>query len=208
MRQKRSRSVTNSNDKSNDKTNENDDKNNNSSEENQVDQGSANNPDEAVELKNQVEKLQNDILYLKADFENYKKRMIKERSDVLKYGSENLVVALLDLLDNFERAMSIEIKPENIQSFAEGVKMISGEFKNILNRFGVSEIKALGENFDPSHHEAMGTEPTNEYKPGYVSKVFTKPYKLHDRLIRPGKVVVAQKPQDSGAKNADDGEEN
>jgi molecular chaperone GrpE len=148
--------------------------------------------DPSEELKAHIDKLQNDMLYLKADFENYKKRMIKERSDVMKYGSENLIVSLLDLVDNFERAMSIEITPENIQSFSDGVKMISSEFKNVLNRFGVTEVKALGENFDPSVHEAMGTEPTDEYKPGTVSKVFTKPYKLHDRLIRPGKVVIAQ----------------
>lgn len=144
------------------------------------------------ELKAHIEKLQSDILYLKADFENYKKRMIKERSDVMKYGSENLIVSLLDLLDNFERAMSMEITTDNVQSFSDGIKMISGEFKNVLNRFGVTEVKALGENFDPTNHEAMGTEPTDEYAPGKVSKVFTKPYKLHDRLIRPGKVVIAQ----------------
>ncbi|MES2768456.1 MAG: nucleotide exchange factor GrpE [Bdellovibrionota bacterium] len=148
--------------------------------------------DPASELKAQNEKLLNDMLYLKADFENYKKRMIKERSDVMKYGSENLIVSLLDLLDNFERAMSMEITPENVKSFSDGINMISSEFKNVLNRFGVTEVKALGQNFDPSHHEAMGTEPTDEYKPGTISKVFTKPYKLHDRLIRPGKVIIAQ----------------
>lgn len=144
------------------------------------------------ELKAQVEKLQSDMLYLKADFENYKKRMIKERSDIMKYGSENLVVSLLDLLDNFERAMSLEITPDNIKSFSDGIGMIANEFKNVLGRFGVAEVKALGENFDPTYHEAMGAEPTSEYKPGTISKVFTKPYKLHDRLIRPGKVIVAQ----------------
>lgn len=172
------------------------DENNNSNEnaENQdeVNENEAPAQDPSQELKAHIDKLQSDMLYLKADFENYKKRMIKERSDVMKYGSESLIVSLLDLLDNFERAMSIEITPENLQSFSDGVKMISSEFKNVLGRFGVTEVKALGENFDPSVHEAMGTEPTDEFKPGYISKVFTKPYKLHDRLIRPGKVVIAQ----------------
>lgn len=156
--------------------------------------------DETSALKAEIEKLQKDMLYLKADFENYKKRMIKERSDILKYGSENLIIALLDLLDNFERAMSIDITPENLQSFADGIKMISGEFKNTLNRFGVSEVSALGEVFNPLYHEAMGTEPSTEYKAGTISKVFTKPYKLHDRLIRPGRVIVAQEPaKDEGS---------
>jgi molecular chaperone GrpE len=167
----------------------NNDENDNSSQSDGSDVGKE---DSSAAQTDLVEKLQSDILYLKADFENYKKRMIKERSDIMKYGCENLVVSFLNVLDNFERAMAMEITPENIQSFSDGIHMISTEFKNVLARFGVSEVKALGENFDPSHHEAMGTEPTNEFKPGTVSKVFTKPYKLHDRLIRPGKVVIAQ----------------
>lgn len=151
--------------------------------------------DEAVELKVQIEKLQSEMLYLKADFENYKKRILKERSDIMKYGSEHLLVAFLDVLDNFDRAMSMDINSENIKSFSDGIHMISSEFKNVLSRFGVAEVKALGQNFDPSSHEAMGTEQTDEFKAGTVSKVFTKPYKLHDRLIRPGKVVIAQEPK-------------
>ncbi len=150
---------------------------------------------DALEMKAQIEKLQSDMLYLKADFENYKKRMIKERSDIIKYGSENMVVALLDLLDNFERAMSMELTAENVQSFSDGINMIANEFKSVLNRFGVSEVKALGETFNPSFHEAMGTEPTDQYSPGTISKVFTKPYKLHDRLVRPGRVIVAEEPK-------------
>lgn len=166
------------------------DENNNTDDINKSSDESAADPSE--ELKAHIDKLQNDMLYLKADFENYKKRMIKERSDVIKYGSENLIVALLGLLDNFERAMAVDITPENLKSFSDGINMISSEFKNVLNRHGVTEVKALGENFDPLHHEAMGTEPTEEFEPGKISKVFTKPYKLHDRLIRPGKVVIAQ----------------
>lgn len=149
---------------------------------------------EIEEFKKQVEKLQNDYLYLKADFENYKKRVIKEKSDLSKYGSESLVIALLDLVDNFERALSLEIKPENVQSFADGIKMVSNEFKNVLTRFGVSEIPSLGVPFDPNFHEALGTEPTSEVPAGHITKVFSKPYKLHDRLVRPGRVVVASAP--------------
>jgi molecular chaperone GrpE len=157
---------------------------------------------ETDKLKQEVEKLKNDMLYMQADFENYKKRMVKERSDIIKYGSENLIRAVLDLMDNFERAISIEIKPENLKSFADGIQMIAVEFKNVLNRFGVSEIPALGQKFDPSQHEAVGSEPTNDFTPGSVSKVFTKPYKLHDRVVRPGRVIVAEVPK----KNTPDGE--
>lgn len=149
------------------------------------------NPDKELAAK-----LQNDILYLKADFENYKKRMIKEKSDLSKYGSESLIASLLDLLDNFERAISIEIKPDNVQSFSDGIKMISTEFKNILSRYGVTEVPSLGQPFDPSYHEALGSEPTNDTPSGHISKVFSKPYKLHDRLVRPGRVIVAAPPKE------------
>ncbi len=157
------------------------------------------------EYKKQIEKLQSDILYLKADFENYKKRMIRERSEYIKYGAESLVVALLDLVDNFERAMAIEIKPENLKSFSEGISMIAGQFKETLNRFGVSEVKAQGEPFDPTYHEAMGAEPSSKHPPGTITQVFTKPYKLHDKVIRHGKVVVAAAPKtdDSNGKEED-----
>jgi molecular chaperone GrpE len=162
-------------------------------EENEVDK-SAEGGDQD-KLKQELDKVKNEMLYLQADFENYKKRVLKERSDLMKYGSEGLVRALLELLDNFERAMSMEIKPENLQSFSEGISMISTEFKNVLNRFGVTEVKALGQTFDPNIHEAMGTEPTADFKSGTISKVFTKPYKLHDRVVRPGRVIIADEPK-------------
>ncbi len=156
--------------------------------------------EETDSLQSDLEKAKKDLLYLQADFENYKKRILKERSDLVKYGAEAMVRAFLDLLDNFERAMSVEIKPENLKSFADGIAMISSEFKNVLNRFGVTEVPALGQAFDPNIHEAMGTEVSADVKPGYISKVFTKPYKLHDRIIRHGRVVVAEAPKDNKPK--------
>lgn len=172
----------------------------NNSSENPTPIENAENPvSEMEEFKKQVEKLQNDYLYLKADFENYKKRVIKEKSDLSKYGSESLVISLLDLVDNFERALGLEIKPENIQSFADGIKMISNEFKSVLTRFGVNEVPSLGVPFDPNFHEALGTEPTTEVPPGHITKVFSKPYKLHDRLVRPGRVVIASTPTKTDA---------
>jgi molecular chaperone GrpE len=149
---------------------------------------------EIEEFKKQVEKLQNDYLYLKAEFENYKKRVLKEKSDLLKYGSESLIIALLDLVDNFDRALSMEIKPDNLKSFEDGIRMLSTEFKNTLNRFGVTEVPAQGVAFDPNFHEALGTEPTTELPAGHITKVFSKPYKLHDRLVRPGRVIIASEP--------------
>ena len=150
---------------------------------------------EHEELKIQLQKAQNDFLYLKADFENYKKRVLKEQSDLRKYGSEHLIRSLLDLLDNFERALSLDIKPENIKNFSAGIQMIQSEFRSVLQKYGVSEIEAAGKLFDPNVHEAMGTEPTLQTPAGHISKVFTKPYKLHDRVVRPGRVIIAEEPK-------------
>lgn len=150
---------------------------------------------ELTDLKNQLQKSQNDFLYLKADFENYKKRVLKEQSDLRKYGSEHLVRSLLDLLDNFERALSFDIKPDNLKNFSDGIKMIQSEFQSVLQKYGVSEVDAAGKLFDPNLHEAMGTEPTAKFAPGHISKVFTKPYKLHDRVVRPGRVIIAEEPK-------------
>ena len=146
------------------------------------------------ELKAQVEKFKNDFLYLRAEFDNYKRNVIKERADLLKYGSERLISEILSVVDNFERALATQPTAENLATYAKGIEMTEKELKSALTKFGVSEVPALGLAFDPSVHEALSSEETSQYKPGYVSRVFRKPYKLHDRVIRPGQVIVAKEP--------------
>jgi molecular chaperone GrpE len=140
-------------------------------------------------------KFKNDFLYLRAEFDNYKKSVIKERADVLKYGAERVFVELLEVVDNFERALESEITKENFEAVLKGIKLIHGEIKSVLNRFGVQELPALGQKFDPNIHNALSTEPTTKVPSGHVSQVFKKPYKLHDRVIRPGHVVIAVEPK-------------
>ncbi len=149
---------------------------------------------EVEELKAQVEKYKNDYLYLRAEFENYKRNVIKERSDMMKYGSERLIVDVLGVLDNFERALEMKPTPENLSNYVKGVEMTQTELRNVLQKFGVTEVPSKGEAFNPSIHEALSSEETAEFKPGYISRVFKKPYKLHDKVVRPGQVVVAKEP--------------
>ena len=149
---------------------------------------------EVEELKAQVEKFKNDYLYLRAEFENYRRNVIKERSDLVKYGCERLVVDVLGVLDNFERALDVKPTAENLATYTKGIEMTQTELKNVLQKFGVTEIPSKGLMFDPSIHEALSSEETAEVKPGHVSRVFKKPYKLHDKVIRPGQVVVAKEP--------------
>lgn len=142
-----------------------------------------------------AEKNKNEFLYLRAEFENYKRNVIKERSDYLKYGSERLIVELLSVLDNFERALEVKPTPEALAQYVKGVEMTAQDFKNTLSKFGVAELPALGHNFDPNVHEALSSEDSSEFQAGQVCRVFKKPYKLHDKVVRPAQVVVARSPR-------------
>lgn len=150
-------------------------------------------PDPLAEALAQAEKFKNEYLYLRAEFDNYKKHAIKERSDLVKYGSERALVDILGVLDNFERALETKATAENLNQYVKGVELTATELKAVLTKLGINEIPSLGQNFDPQIHEALSSEETDQYQPGQVSRVFKKPYKLHDKVIRTGQVVVAKK---------------
>lgn len=153
--------------------------------------------DSTAELQQQVDKWKNDYLYLRAEFETYKRNAIKERSEISKYGSERLINDILTVADNFDRALSTKVTPETIEVYAQGVKMTAAELKSVLSRFGVNEIKCEGLPFDPNLHEALGAEESDTVAEGHILKVFRSAYKLHDRLVRPAQVIVAKAPTKS-----------
>ncbi|MCC2678204.1 MAG: GrpE protein [Pseudobdellovibrio sp.] len=161
--------------------------------------GSANEPAVSSHDAAQEEaaKWKNEYLYLKAEFENYKRNNIKERSDLLKFGAERVARDILEVVDNFERALQTKISPETIQNFKVGIEMTAKELKDVLAKHGISEVPSEGQPFNPAHHEAISSEPTMAVPVGHVSRVFKKPYKLHDKIIRMGQVVVASKPEES-----------
>ncbi len=125
---------------------------------------------------------------LMADFQNYKKRVEKEKSDIYSYANEKLATELLTVLDNFERAL--EHEGEN-DSFKEGMEMIFKQLFDVLEKAGLKEIPALGEEFDPNFHNAVMNEDTQEYESGIVSGVMQKGYTLNGKVIRPSMVRVA-----------------
>lgn len=153
------------------------------------------NSSEILKLQEQAEKFKNDFLYLRAEFENYKRNAIKERSDLMKYGGERFIRDLLEVVDNFERALSTNISADNFSTFKQGVEMTAQELKSLLQKHSVLEVPSLGVAFDPMIHEALGSEPSEQIAPGHIARVFKKPYKLHDKVIRPGQVIVAKKPE-------------
>ena len=148
--------------------------------------------DAVAEAKNEADKFKNEYLYLRAEFENFKRQAVKERSDLRKYGSERLVADLLNVLDIFETALATELNPDNVGNFKKGIELTSSELRSVLQRHGVAEVPSNGAVFDPSVHEALSSQETDEVEPGTITQVFKKPYKLHDRIVRPGQVVVAR----------------
>jgi molecular chaperone GrpE len=145
--------------------------------------------------KTEAEKWKNDYLYLRADFDNYRKAMVKERSDIVKYGTERLLHDILDAFDNFERALEQQVTADNFATFREGVQLTANELKKIFEKHGVKEVKTHGEAFNPAVHEALSSEETDSVPEGHISRVHKKAYKLHDRVIRPAQVVVATAPK-------------
>lgn len=145
----------------------------------------------SVEQEDELSRLKNEYLYLRAEFDNYRKQAIKERSELLKYAGERLAVDLLETMDVFETALESEVSGENLDDFVKGVQLTAQKLKATLDKHGVAAVECHGEKFDPNLHEAISSEETTEVDPGHISKVFKKPYKYHDKLIRAGQVIVA-----------------
>jgi molecular chaperone GrpE len=135
-----------------------------------------------------------------ADLENYRKRSQKEREEVQKYGVEKLVKDLLPVLDNLDRALAAAGPDDPL---AKGVKLVRSSFEQALSRHGVKGFSAMGQVFDPAHHEALLQVPSSEAPPGLVVVEHARGFTLHERLIRPAMVGVAvappPPPDDDGA---------
>jgi molecular chaperone GrpE len=131
----------------------------------------------------------NKYLYLYADFDNFKKRTVKERSDLMKFGWENVARDLLGVVDNLERA--VEHMPANVDAnLRTGIEMILSQFRTALEKQGVTPITSDGSAFNPDLHEALGQEPADA-PAGTITKTLVKGYTLHGRLLRPSRVVVS-----------------
>ncbi len=142
------------------------------------------------ELTKDEEELNVRYLRLAADFQNYKKRVEKEKSDIYAFANEKIVVELLDVIDNFERALAHS--KDNNEGFAEGMNMIFKQFKGVLDKSGLEEMSAEGEGFDPNFHHAVMTESSNEHESGTVLQVLQKGYLLNQKVIRPAMVKVSE----------------
>lgn len=127
-------------------------------------------------------------LRLMADFQNFKRRTEKEKNDIYAFANEKIISELLNVIDNFERALAAGNADD---SFYKGMEMILKQLQGVLDKAGASEIKALGEDFDPNFHSAVMTEDSTEYESGKVTEVLQKGYILNNKVIRPAMVKVA-----------------
>ena len=129
---------------------------------------------------------------LMADFQNYKRRVEKEKKDLYSYANEKIMSELLEVMDNFERALeqNANAAGNGGAGLMEGMEMIFKQLSGVLEKEGLKEIPALGEEFDPNVHNAVMTEETEEYESGKVSGVMQKGYTLNGKVIRPSMVKV------------------
>ena len=153
----------------------------------------AENAADAAELADLKER----YLRLAAEYDNFRKRNLRERQDLLNYANESIVKDLLPVVDNLERAVIHGRKEEqraDSENLLQGVELTHRALMQILGRFGVVEIEAAGKPFDPQVHEAVRRVVTSDHAPGTVVEVHQKGYRLKDRLLRPAMVAVAGEP--------------
>jgi molecular chaperone GrpE len=159
--------------------------------------------DPQAELRAQIESLVQEraalydqLLRRQAEFENYRKRIDRERAEVYQRARAEVLLELLPVLDNFERALaSLEKSEGDAASLRHGVELIHRQFKDALTKLGLQPVEAVGQTFDPHLHEAVTIEPTDEHEENTVIEEFERGYKLGDKLLRPAKVKVAANPE-------------
>ena len=150
-----------------------------------------------VEEKTKEAQANHDLfLRERAENENFKRRMQREKSEALRFANEPLVRDILPVLDNLQRAISHAQSGGGGQSLIDGVTLVARSFLETLERHGVSRVSAKGQPFDPTKHEAMAQVESAEVAPNTVVDEYTPAYVLHDRLVRPALVTVAKAPEE------------
>jgi molecular chaperone GrpE len=153
-------------------------------------------PDELEQAR--AEAAQNHDRYLRAaaELDNYRKRTVKIRAETRDETLRDVLLQVGPMLDNFRRAL--EQESEDVASYRQGIEIIYRQFTDILSGYGLVEIEAEGQPFDPNLHEALAQVPTDEHEPGTVMQEMEKGYMLNDRVVRPARVVVAAQKAASG----------
>ncbi len=157
---------------------------------------------ELEQLRNEAKEYKHKYLSLLADTENARKRLNKEKQDLMQYATENLLLDILHPLDHLENALKFtEQASDEVQHWATGFQMILTNFKDVLKNNNITPIEAEGESFDPHLHEAIEMIETQEYEPGTIVEVTSKGYLIGEKTLRPAKVKVAKELQKKDKEN-------
>jgi len=168
----------------------------------------ADGPDELTKLREQLaaktqEAKENYDRYVRqiAESENFKKRNVRERDDAIRFANETLIKDLLPVIDNLERAIAHAADGKNGKPLVEGVEMVLKGFLDVLGKYGVTQIVAVGQPFDPSKHEAIAQVSSPDHEPNTVVEELHKGYMFRDRLLRAALVSVSKAPETKEKKN-------
>lgn len=150
-------------------------------------------PEEKIaELEKENADLKDQLLRRAADFDNYRKRMIKEKQETFDYANANLLADLLDSLDNFDRTVDAGATATDVKSVVDGIKMVNSNLVKMLeSKYGLTSYGAEGDEFDPDVHEAIGRVEEEGKDKETLKQVYLKGYKLKDKVIRNAKVMVS-----------------
>ncbi|MEI6608592.1 MAG: nucleotide exchange factor GrpE [Deltaproteobacteria bacterium] len=163
-----------------------------------ADASSGDDGDKEVPAKNEDMKEKEESVnydkYLRAvaDLENYKKRSIREKADIIKYGKEEIIKDILPFVDSLDRALD-HADSSDVQAFKEGIRLIQEQLLSCLKKHGVEKIDSIGLNFDPNFHEALMQVESEEHEENKVVNEVEKGYLLNGRLLRPSKVCICKK---------------
>ena len=141
------------------------------------------------DAEQQIYDLNNKLLRLQADFDNYRKRTAREKTEIYKCANQDLVCAMLPVIDNFQRAITANENKED--SFSIGIAMIYKQIEDLLQREGLVPIESLGKDFDPNLHEAVMNVESNEHRDNEIVEELQKGYIFKDKVVKPSMVKVA-----------------
>ncbi|MBD5308227.1 MAG: nucleotide exchange factor GrpE [Bacteroides sp.] len=148
---------------------------------------------ELGETKGKLEKEKKEYLFLMAEFDNFRKRTLKEKSEIIRNAAESTLKGLLPIVDDFERGLEAAKNSDNSKAILDGMELIYNKFVKFLEQNGVKAMDSTGADFDPDHHEAIAMVPTgNDAQKGKVIDTLSKGYMLNDKVLRHAKVAVGQ----------------
>lgn len=148
--------------------------------------------DPVAELRAKVDSLEDALLRAKADYQNFQRRAAVERADAVRYANADIMRSVLGVLDDFERSLEAANSSDNLEAVVAGIKLVYDNLVQALRAHGLEKIDALHQPFDPNVHEALLQQQVADHPPGTVVEQVARGYRLHDRVLRPAKVIVAK----------------